>query len=344
MKFLTNKSVILAGTAIFAAGLFASVASAKNVRWNMSVWGKQRAFTKGIEKLAEEVEAKSGGEFKIKIHYGGSLSKPKENLDGIKLGAFQMAVFCASYHPGKNPTLNGLDLPFLPFGNLDVQQKVHEAYYAHPAVKKDMERWNAAILMTSLLPQYEFMGVGDIPRTYEDWKGKRVRALGGIGKAMTKIGAVPTTVPAPETYQLLERGAVDAVSWPFSYAHAAYKVHEISKWYTGNMSPGSVTCPLVYNTKHFAKLSEKHQKILIDARLPAYEALKAAYKAADDKNLPIFKKNMEEVRYDDATLDAFRKAGAKPVWDEWIKEATEAGIPAQELFDLIMAEAKKASM
>ncbi|GIS91183.1 MAG: hypothetical protein CM1200mP20_12240 [Pseudomonadota bacterium] len=54
---------------------------------------------------------------------------------------------------------------------------------------------------------------------------------------MKKLGAVPTTVPATETYQLLERGAVDAVSWPFTYAHAAYKVNEISKWFTGNMSP-----------------------------------------------------------------------------------------------------------
>jgi len=344
VKLSTFKTIAIASTAIFAAGMFATSVSAKNVTWNLSVWGKPRAFTKGIEKLTEEVAAKSGGSLKIKIHYGEALSKSKENLDGIKLGAFQMAVFCAAYHPGKNPTLNALDLPFLPFGNLDVQQAVHEAFYAHPAVKKDMARWNAGILMTSLLPQYEFMGVGEPPKSLADWKGKRVRALGGLGKAMTKIGAVPTTVPAPETYQLLERGAVDAVSWPFSYAHAAYKINEISKWFTGNMSPGTVTCPLVYNTKAFAKLDAEQQKVLVDARIPAYATLKAAYKAADDKNLPAFRKTMMEIKYDDATLDAFRKAGAKPVWDDWIKDATAAGVPAQELLDLILSEAKKASM
>jgi TRAP-type C4-dicarboxylate transport system substrate-binding protein len=344
VKSTTFKTLAVASTAIFAAGIFATSVSAKNVTWNLSIWGKPRAFTTGVETLAKEVEAKTGGSLKIKIHYGGSLSKPKENLDGINLGAFQMAVFCAAYHPGKNPTLNALDLPFLPFADLDIQQAVHEKFYAHPAVTKDMARWNAKIIMTSLLPQYEFMGVGEPPKTLADWKGKRVRALGGIGKAMKKVGAVPTTVPAPETYQLLERGAVDAVSWPFTYAHAAYKVNEISKWFTGNMAPGTVTCPLVYNTKAFGKLTAVQQNALVDARIPAYAALKAAYKAADDKNLPAFRKSMMEIKYDDATLDAFRQAGAKPVWDDWIKEATAAGVPAQELLDLILAEAKKASM
>ena len=91
--------------------------AADKVTWNMSLWGKPRAWTKGIEAMAEEVSSKSGGNFTIKIHYGG-LSKPKENLDGIKLGAFQMAVFCASYHPDKTPTLSASDLPFLPILSL----------------------------------------------------------------------------------------------------------------------------------------------------------------------------------------------------------------------------------
>ena len=80
------------------------VLAAQKVNWNVSLWGKPRAWTQGIEAMSKEVSEKTGGNFSIKIHYGG-LSKPKENLDGIKLGAFQVAVFCASYHPNKTPTL-----------------------------------------------------------------------------------------------------------------------------------------------------------------------------------------------------------------------------------------------
>jgi TRAP-type C4-dicarboxylate transport system substrate-binding protein len=338
-----SKSRLAFGAAVIAAGAMtlSSAAMAQKVNWNMSVWGKSRAFTKGIEALAEEVSNRTDGNFKIKIHYGEALSKSKENLDGIKLGAFQMAAFCASYHPNKTPTVAALDLPFLPLGNLDIMERVHEKFFQHPAVVEDLKRWNAMYAMSGMLPQYEFMGVGEPPMKLADWTGKRVRALGGIGKAMAKLGAVPTTVPAPETYQLLERGAVDGVSWPFTYAHAAYKVDEISKWFTGNMSPGAVTCPIVANINAWNKLPQNYKDAFQASKAPAYAKLKAAYKAADDKNLPKFRAKMKEIIYTDAQLDEFRAVGAKPVWDDWIKDASGNGVPAQELLDLILSEAKR---
>ena len=37
--------------------------------------------------------------------------------------------------------------------------------------------------------------------------------------------------------------------------------------------------------------------------------------------------------------DEFRKIGAKPVWDDWVKSASQKGVPAQELLDLILSTA-----
>ena len=47
--------------------------------------------------------------------------------------------------------------------------------------------------------------------------------------------------------------------------------------------------------------------------------------------------------YSDAELDRFRAIGGKPVWDKWIAESAAKGVPAKELFDLVMASAKKAT-
>ncbi|WP_169566040.1 C4-dicarboxylate TRAP transporter substrate-binding protein [Sneathiella limimaris] len=320
----------------------ADMVDGPSVRWNLSVWGKSRAFTAGIETLSKVADERTGGKFKIKIHYGEALSKSRENLDGIKLGAFQMAMFCSAYHPDKNPSLTGLDLPFLPFPNLKVQAKVHDAYYSHPAVAADLARWDAKLLMSSLLPQYEFTGVGDAPKTLEDWKGMRVRALGGIGKAMTKLGAIPTTVTASEVYTSLERGTVDAASFPFTYAHVAYKLTDIGKWYTANLSPGANNCPVVVNTKAWDKLPAQYQKLLEDTKPAAYEALFAAYEKADTKNFPLMKeKGLEAITYSDEELARFRKVGAQPVWDDWVKDMNEKGLPAEELLNLIMTTAKQ---
>ena len=79
------------------------------IEWNVSVWGKRRAFTEHIEKMAELVSEKTGGEFTMNVSYGG-LSKNRENLDGISIGAFEMAQFCAGYHRDKNRAITVLEL------------------------------------------------------------------------------------------------------------------------------------------------------------------------------------------------------------------------------------------
>ena len=127
-------------------------------QWDVSLWGKQRAFTEHVEKLAELVSAKTGGEFTLNISYGG-LSKNKENLDGISIGAFQMAQFCAGYHRDKNPSITVLELPFLGVSTLERERSISQAVYQHPAVQKDLARWNATLLMPSPLPQYNIVAV-----------------------------------------------------------------------------------------------------------------------------------------------------------------------------------------
>ena len=87
MKNLVTKTAVVALAVAFAGEAIAT-------EWNVSVWGKRRAFTEHVEKLAELVSAKTNGEFTMNVSYGG-LSKNRENLDGISIGAFEMAQFCA---------------------------------------------------------------------------------------------------------------------------------------------------------------------------------------------------------------------------------------------------------
>jgi len=312
------------------------------VSWQLSVWGNPRAFTKGIEYVASEVEKRTGGNFTIKIGYGGTLSPERENLDGIKIGAFEMAAICTAYHPGKTPASLAPDLPFMPLSNPDVAIAIYEAVYQHPAIIAEMKQWDAQILMAGLLPQYEFMGVGDPPTTVEAWKGRRVRALGGLGDAMRLIGANTATPPASEVYTALDRKTVDAASFPFSYAHASYKLHEISKWFTTNMSPSTTNCPTVVSITAWNKLPPQYQKLLTELRLGAYEELKKAYKEADDKNIPDFKaRGLVPITYSAEELAKFRAVGGKPVWDKWVVDHKDK-FPAEELIKLILDTAKKA--
>ena len=306
------------------------------VNWRLSLWGKRRAFTEGMEFVAGTIRKATCDKFKILLYYGEQLSKSKENLDAIAVGAIEAATFCAAYHPGKNRPLNVLDLPFLPLENFDVMRRVHDAVYRHPASKKALEKWNAQIYMSNILPQYEYMGRGKPPRVLADFKGKRLRALGGMGAAAKAIGAVPTTMPASETYTALQRGTVDAVGFPYTYTFAAYKLDEIAEWYTTNMSLGTVNCPTVFNKTAYAALPKQYRKLLDEVKPGAYAAMKAAYAAKDKANIQKWKKTgLKAITLPDRELNQFRRVGGEPVWDAWVKD-NEGEIPAQALLDLVL--------
>lgn len=324
-------------------GATATVATAQDkVNWHLSAWGNPREVTLGFEHMAKAIEEKTNGNFTIQLHYGETISPAKENLDGIKLGTFEMAMTCTAYHPGKNPMSTVLDLPFLPILDLAVERDTHEAVYAHPAIQEEMKRWNAIPFFSLLLPPYEFMGKGAPPQKLEDWQGKRVRALGGLGQAMERIGAVPTTLPAPEVYTGLERGMIDAASFGY-YAHGAYRLHEIGDWYTMGMALGAPNCPLVMSISAKEALPAEYQALLDEVKAPAYQVMIDAYKEADDKWIPIFDKTgLTRVTYTPEQRAAFAEKAATPVWEDWVKENAEKG-PAQELLDFTLEQAKKAS-
>ncbi|SES69196.1 C4-dicarboxylate TRAP transporter substrate-binding protein [Oceanicella actignis] len=320
--------------ALAATALCAFAAEAYAVEWNVSVWGKRRAFTEHVEKLAELVAQKTNGEFTLNISYGG-LSKNRENLDGISIGAFEMAQFCAGYHRDKNPTITVLELPFLGVSTLEQEVAVSNAVYAHPAVQKDLARWNAKLLMPSPMPQYNLAGVGDAPTGLDSFKGMRVRATGGIGEAFRAVGAVPTSVTATEAYSALESGVVDAVAFA-QHAHLSYGTIDIAKWWTENLNPGTVNCPVVVNIDAYEALSPEHRAALDSSIEPAIQHYLANYgKLLDRWEAVLKEKGVQKVRLPESELQAFRDKAAAPIRDAWIAQMSAQGIPAQELYDLV---------
>lgn len=331
---------LLCGAAVLglAVGAQAAEVAGPKVSWKLSTWGKPRAFTAGAEKMAKLLSEKTGGNFTVKIFYGGALSKGRENLDGMKANAFEMAMFCNFYHPKKNPALMVLTMPFLPMSDWDKNIAVRDAVYKHPDVVKQLAKWNTMIYVSSYLPQYEFMGKGAPPLKLSDWKGKRVRAGGGVGKAMEVLGASRMTTTATEVYTALQRGTVDAVSFPMTYAHVAYKVHEVADWYTSNLSPGTSDCPVGINIKAYNALPDQYKKLLKDIRPAVVTAQVKAYLDIDKKNIPMLEKKLKKIVYTPEQIAAMQKAAGKPVIDKWIKE-NQAKFDAQGLVDLIMKTA-----
>ena len=329
MKNVFAKATIIA----LSAGL-ATEAMAEE--WNVSVWGKRRAFTEHIEKLGELLDQKTNGEFTLNISYGG-LSKNKENLDGISIGAFEMAQFCAGYHRDKNRVVTVLELPFLGVETLEQEVAISNAVYAHPAASEEMAQWNAKLLMTSPMPQYNLVGTGEPRDTLADFDGMRVRATGGLGQAFKSVGGVPTSVTATEAYQAMESGVVDTVAFA-QHAHLSFGTINQADWWTANLNPGTVNCPVVVNIDAYEALSDEHRAALDSSVPEALEHYLENYgKLLDRWDAVLAEKGVKKVEIAEDVIAEFRAKAADPIRDKWIADMEAQGLPGQELYDLVQA-------
>lgn len=310
-------------------------ASTQVTTWNVSLWGKRRAFTEHIEKISELVSEKTDGNFTLNISYGG-LSDSRENLDGIAAGSFEMAQFCAGYHRDKNPSITVLELPFLGVSSLEQEIDLSLAVYEHPATQADMARWNATLLMPSPLPQYNIVGTGSPPTQLSDFEGLSIRATGGVGQAVEALGSELVSIPATEVQQALRNGAINAVSFA-PHAHMSFNTIAGATWWTTNLNPGTVNCPVVVNTDALYGLPVAHRVALLGSVDEALEhyldyyngATMDAWGPALDENLII------QLTFNDEVLASIRDAVAAPAAQSWIEQNTTQGLPAQELYDLV---------
>lgn len=314
----------------------AQIAAGTPVVWNVSLWGKRRAFTEHVEKLAELVSNRTDGLFTLNLSYGG-LSDSRENLDGIAAGAFEMAQFCAGYHPEKNPSITVLELPFLGVNSLEQEIDVSMAVYDHPATRADMARWNATLLMPSPLPQYNIIGTGFPPTSLSDFSGMRVRATGGIGDAIGSLGAELVSIPASGVQEAMTAGDVSAVSFA-PHAHMSFGTIESATWWTTNLNPGTVNCPVVMNTSAYDRLPDVYRIALESSVDEALDHYVAFYNGVtmDAWGPALNERGIIELTINQSILSSINEAVAAPAAATWIAENADAGLPAQELYDLVV--------
>ena len=308
----------------------------ETVVWDVSLWGKRRAFTEHLEKLAELVDEKTEGAFTLNLSYGG-LSPSVENLDGVAAGRFEMAQFCAGYHPEKNPSLNVLELPFLGVSTLEQEISVSKAVYEHPYTVADMARWNAFLLMPSPQPQQNILGAGQPPTSLADFQGMIIRAPGGIGDAVESLGAEAVTLPAPAVAEAMQTGEIGAVSFA-PHAHMAFDTIGSGSWWTTNLNPGTTNCPVVVNIDALDALDPAHRDALlssVDAALEHYVdhytnvTMQAWFPTLEERSII-------QLTFGDEILSRINSVVAAPTAALWIAENSVQGVPAQELYNLVV--------
>jgi TRAP-type C4-dicarboxylate transport system substrate-binding protein len=143
------------------------------------------------------------------------------------------------------------ELPFIgPADWLPHSLACEELYYTVPELKKEADKTGLKLITMVGVHPTHFMSKKPI-RKLEDFKGLRIRALGGMADFVNAAGAAAVPITAWETYEALQKGTVDA-SQAYMYGNIPYKFHEVTKY---AILPGmqNITVSVWMNKKVFNK-------------------------------------------------------------------------------------------
>ena len=129
---------------------------------------------------------------------------------------------------------------------------------------------------------------------------------------------------------------VDSVAFA-QHAHLAFRTIDVAKWWTANLNPGTVNCPVVVNTDAYAALSDEHRAALDGSKDAAIQHYLDNYAALLEKWEGILaEKGVKKIEFTDEQIAAFKAKAADPVREAWLAKMKETGVPGEELYQLVV--------
>ncbi|MCX7241420.1 MAG: TRAP transporter substrate-binding protein [Burkholderiales bacterium] len=297
---------------VLAAGAAPAVHAQAAIRWRLA-----SSFPKSLDTIfgaadvfAKAVKAMSGGKFEISVHAGGELMPPFGVVDGVQSGTVEMCHTVPYYFYGKNPAFAlGSAVPF----GLNARQMT--AWMMHGNGRKLMNEFYAAYNMVSFAGGNTGTQMGGWFRkeikSPADFKGLKMRLGGGlIGEVMTKMGAVPQSIPGGEIYQALEKGTIDAAEWVGPYDDQKLGFNKVAPfYYYPGWWEGGPEVDFFVNQKALDSLSPENRAIVEAATQVAAADMLAKYDALNPTALKqLVAAKTKVLPFSQAVLDASFKA------------------------------------
>ena len=282
--------------------------------WNIHVAGYPNTIA--MDKFAELLSEKSGGNMKLKMYHAGTLGSQPDAIEQVRLGGLEIANFSLGPIGPIVPEANVVSLPFI-FKDTDHVWRVLEG--------KAGDMINAGLAKKGLisLAWYDggarsFYNSKKPIKAPADVVGMKVRVMNNdlYSGMISALGGNPSPMAFAEVYQSLKTGVVDGAenNWP-SYESTGH--YEVAKYYSISQHL-IIPETLCINADVYNKLSADDQKILKEA---AQESALLQRKLWKERSKASEAKVMSGGAVANAIPDksAFQ-AAMKPVYDKFLAD------------------------
>ncbi|MDM8005260.1 MAG: TRAP transporter substrate-binding protein [Phycisphaerae bacterium] len=274
---------------------------------------------------AEEIEKRTDGRVKIKIHPGGTLTAADKCYDGVVNGISDIGMSCFAYTRGRFPLLEGLDLPIgYPNGSVATRIATELTMKYKPAELSDVHVLYIHAHGPGILASKKPV------RTLDDMKGLKVRATGLSTKIVAALGGNPQAMPQGDTYEALQKGVVEATFCPIETLKG-WKQGEAINFVTDSSAIGYTTAMfVVMNQKAWDKLPADIQKVFTETSQEWVAKQGAAWDRADDEGRAFVEGLKREIIPLSPEEQAKWKERVQPILDEYVAAAEAKKLPGAE--------------
>ncbi|WP_313315028.1 TRAP transporter substrate-binding protein [Stutzerimonas nitrititolerans] len=288
----------------------AAGAPAKTYHWKMvTAWPKNYpGLGTSAERLAERVNAMSGGRLTIKVYAAGELVPALEVFDAVSRGTAELGHGASYYWKGKVPTAQFFTS--VPFG---LSTSEMNAWLSKGGGQAFWDEAYAPFGVKPLVIGNTGMQMGGWYNkeinSLTDLKGLKIRMPGLGGEVLSRLGATTVNLPGGEVFTALQTGAIDATDWVSPYNDLAFGLHKAARYYyyPGWQEPQAVL-ELLINQKAFDSLPADLQAIVTEASLAASRDMHDDYVYNNALALEQLKQQGTELkRFPDEVLAAMRE-------------------------------------
>ena len=214
--------------------------------------------SKIVKAWADKVTAESNGGLEVKVYAGGVLGGPPKQYDIVKGGIADISWTVLGYIGNQFPLAQVVELPFLTRTS-KAGTKALNTLYEEGYLDKEMEGIKLVGLHSN--PAYQLHMRDKNVLEASDLKGMKMRVPSKIaGSILAKLGATGVSVPAPGTYEALQKGVVDGTPFPYT-AVGSFKLYEVTKYHT-EVNITNATFGLIMNEDKYNSLPDNLKKVI----------------------------------------------------------------------------------
>lgn len=329
------KKLILAG--LFAA-LAAGTVRAEDKEIRISMWvPPSHALVKAFEAWGKSLSEASGGTLKTTLFPSEQLGKAVDQYDMARDGVAEMTMVAPAYNSGQFPIILLKEVPFQFKNSTKGVRALHEWYLDYVGLEMPDVK-----LCVMGMHHPATLHMKDKPvHVPADMNGTKLRTAGStMVSFVTSQGAATVQAALPEIRELVERGVVDGVTFPWDLSVAS-----IQNTMTYHLDlPIYIGAQLFVMNKDFYNSLDEKQKAAVDSHCTpewsekistpwAENELAARQKLMADPKHTVYEPTAAEVEQ--------WVAAAKPIRDRAVQSVARYNLDGNKLLDDLRAKLTK---